>query len=228
MQINASSSNSINFIEQKKLNTSSSSFKESNTLDRADSFTSETISSISLLESNESIGMLQIAGATISQLQDSSGELQKLIDKYSFFTSQEVELSEKFEDITGKMLDIVDNTMLKDSQLFYTTHVFSSGSAKFKLTMANDYGIEDLNIANVEELSSFDTKLSSVKTQIDEIKKQIEIVNFNQMAALQKNSPLLDIKQNITIDESSLSIEDIKRAHDTNSLKDKLSYLLED
>ena len=228
MQINASSANSINFIEQKKSNTSSSNLKDNSFFDKKDSFVGKTSTSSSLLELNESLGMLQIAGDTILQLKSHSEELQKLTQKYTDFQSQKLELNEQFEKIAIKMLDIVDNTMIKDRQLFYTTHIFITGSQELELTMQNDYEIEDLNLLNDEEINVFDTKLINVEKQISEIKKQIEIANFNQMAALDKNSPLLDIKRNNTSYELELSVEDIKRAHDINSLKDKVGFLLAD
>jgi len=226
MQINASSANSINFIEQKKLNASSFNKTNNKNSDIEDSFLSKTISSIESLELNESLGTLQIAQSTVHKLKTNTQELQKLTEKFSFFQSQEIELSEKFENITINMLDIVDNTMVKDKQLFYNTHLFKSGSIEFKLTMENDYGIEDLNLTNSKKINDFEDKLSTVKNQIDEIKSYIELTNFNQMAALKNGSPLLDITKNSTNEKVTLNVEDIKRAHNTNSLIDKVDFLL--
>jgi len=92
--------------------------------------------------------------------------------------------------------------------------------------MENDYGIEDLNLTNSKKINDFEDKLSTVKNQIDEIKSYIELTNFNQMAALKNGSPLLDITKNSTNEKVTLNVEDIKRAHNTNSLIDKVDFLL--
>lgn len=228
MQINASSLNSINFIEQKKSNTSSLNEKDNSTLNQEDSFISKTTTTTSLLELNTSLGTLQVADNTLQQLQNKNQELQKLTEKYIDFPSQESELNEKFEEITVEILDIVDNTMVKDTQLFYTTHVFSMGSVELELTLQNDFGIEDFNLFSSEELKGFDTKIANVEKEIEGIKSQVELVSFNKMASLQSNSPLLDINRKINTEELVLNVEDIKRAHDINSLKDNVSFLLGD
>jgi len=228
MQINASSSNNINFIEQKKLNTSSVDLKKSTVLEEGDSFVSKASMSTTLLELNNSLSTLQMASNSLQKLKSNGEELQKLTQRYTLFQSQELELNEKFEEITIEMLDIVDNTMIKNKQLFYTTHSFKIGSQELEMSLKNDFGIEDLNLFNDEELKSFEINLSSVEKEIDGIKKQIELANFNTMASLDTNSPLLDVKRNMDHEEITVSVEDMKRAHNINSLKDKVSFLLSD
>jgi len=228
MQINASSANSINFIEQKKSNTSSSDLRNSTAPEKGDSFVNEASISTTLLELNDSLSTLQIASNTLLKLKSNGEELGKLTQRHTLFQSQELELSEKFEEITIEMLDIVDNTMIKNTQLFYTTHSFKVGNEELELSLKNDFGIEDLNLFNEDELKSFDANLSVVEKEVNEIKKQIELANFNTMASLDKNSPLLDVKRNIDYEKLTVNVEDMKRAHNTSSLKDKVSFLLSD
>jgi hypothetical protein len=118
--------------------------------------------------------------------------------------------------------------MIKNTQLFYTTHSFKVGNEELELSLKNDFGIEDLNLFNEDELKSFDANLSVVEKEVNEIKKQIELANFNTMASLDKNSPLLDVKRNIDYEKLTVNVEDMKRAHNTSSLKDKVSFLLGD
>lgn len=228
MQINASSANSINFIEQKKSTTSSISQKDRTTFHREDSFVGQTTPTTSLLELNSSLGTLQVADDALQQLQNKNKDLQKLTEKYMSFSSRETELNEKFEEITVEMLDIVDNTMVNETQLFYTTHLFNIGNEELELTLQNDFGIEDFSLLSIDELKGFNTKISNAKEEIVGIKNQIELVSFNKIASLESNSPLLDIKKDINVDELVLNAEDMKRAHNINSLMDKVSFLVSD
>ena len=228
MKIDGSSAHSINFIEQKKSNTSTS--QNNTTQNRVDTFEGKSITSVSLLESNESMAMLQIAHSSISKLQNGSEELQKLNEKFSFFSSEESMLNEKFEEISLSMQDIVDNTMFNDSGLFYAEHTLSIGSFEFKFSMVNETSIEDFALGESTEIDSFIDGLGSIKDNIDSIKTQIEVINFNHMAVLDSKNPLINIDANMfsqEIKELTPSIEELKQAHDTSLLKDKVSFLLD-
>ncbi|WP_024955462.1 hypothetical protein [Sulfurospirillum arcachonense] len=223
MKINGSSANSINFIEQKKSNTSYLKTANNTLKEPIDTFEAKTVFATNLLESNESVGILQTAEYSIKKLKNNNEELQKLTEKYEYFKSQKSELNEKFEEITINMLDIVDNTTFKDTQLFYTTHTFNSGNSEFSLALPNEYGIEDFSIDNRDELNTFSNKLEELTTKISSIKQNIEVAHFNQVAALNEHSPLLS-----QIENTILNKDDIQGAHDVSSLKDKLSFLLDD
>ncbi|HIP29694.1 MAG TPA: hypothetical protein EYG93_09490 [Sulfurospirillum arcachonense] len=228
MKIDGSSAHSINFIEQKKSNTSTP--EQNTTQNRVDTFESNSITSVSLLESNESIAMLQIAHSSISKLQNGGEELQKLNEKFSFFSSQESELNEKFEEISLSMQDIVDNTMFNDSGLFYAEHTLSIGSFEFRFSMINETSIEDFVLGNNMEVNSFIDGLGSIKENINSIKTQIEVINFNHMAVLDSKNPLINIEANMLSKEPiklTPNIEELKQAHDTSLLKDKVSHLLD-
>ena len=228
MKIDGSSANSINFIEQKQSNTSThKKYIEEN---RIDTFENKSISSMAILESNESMVMLQIAHSSIIKLQSSGEELQKLNDQFLFFQSQKSELHEKFEEITVSMLDIIDNTMFKDSGLFYVEHSLSIGNLKFDFSIVSENSIEDFELGSSEELDSFILSLGSIEDNILEIRKNIEVANFNQMAALDKNSSRININSSMFSNQDksfSLSTDDIKQAHNTSLLKDKVSFLLD-
>ncbi len=228
MKIDGSSANSINFIEQKYSNTSTN--KHDIQKNRTDTFESKSMNSMALLESNESMAMLQIAHSSIIKLQNSGEELQKLNDKFSFFQSQKSELNEKFEEITVSMLDIIDNTMFKDGGLFYVEHNLSIGDVKFSFSMVSENSIEDFELGSSEELDSFILSLGSIEDNILDIKRNIEVANFNQMAVLDKNSSRININASMFSNQNrslSLSTDDIKQAHNTSLLKDKVSFLLD-
>ena len=228
MRIDGSSAHSINFIEQKKSNTST--LQENSVPQRTDSYVRKSMSSIDLLESNESVAMLQVAHESIAKLQLNSSELKNLNEKFIFFQSQESELNEKFEEITGKMLDIVDNTMFKDRGVFYAQHTFGIGGSEFTLSMTNENSIEDFTLGSSEEIDGYSNGLQSIKQSITEIKNHIEIANFNQMATLHIESPLAHVDSSLFTKETqkpSINVENLNQAHDANLLKDKVSFLLD-
>ena len=229
MKIDGSSANSINFIEQKKSSTSAS--KQNLTQDRSDTFAGKVMSSTVLLESNESVAMLQIAHESIAKLQTSSEELQNLNEKFSFFQSQESELSEKFEKITIEMLDIVDNTIFRDRGLFYAQHILNIGDSEFILSMKNENSIEDFALGSQEEIDRYSNGLISIKESITQIRNYIEVANFNQIATLHVNNPLIHIESNILTKKTKkppvIGIDELKQAHNTSLLKDKISFLLD-
>ena len=228
MKIDGSNANSINFIEQKKSNASTPD--RDTTQNRVDTFIDKSLTSVPLLESNESMTMLQIAHSSIVKLEDSGEELKKLNAKFSFFQSQENELNEVFESTTLKMLDIVDNTMFNNSGLFYANHTLSIGTSEFSFSMINETSIEDFALGSSTEIESFINGLDSIKKDIHNIRSQIEVINFNHMAALNSKSPLINIEANMltkNIPQPSLHVDDIKQAHDTSLLKDKISFLLD-
>ena len=229
MKIDGTSANSINFIEQKKSNTSTP--KQESIPSRIDTFVGKSMSATVLLESNDSIGILQIAFNSITKLQDGSNELQKLNEKFLYFKSEESELNEKFEEIALEMLDIVDNTMFKDKGLFYAQHTLTIGNAEFSFSMINNDSIEDFTLGVDTNLDSFVKGLNSIKEEITQIKSYVEVASFNQMAVLHVNNPLSEIEPNMLSKEEkipSIGIDEIKQAHDTSLLKDKVSHLLED
>jgi len=220
MKIDGASAHSINFIEQKK-STASSSTKNSNIAQREDSFINKNLSSTPLLELNESLGMLQIANTSISKLEDSSKELQKLNEKFSFFQSQESEFSEKFEEISTSMLDIVDNTTFKDTALFYSQQTLNIENSEFSFSVLDRSAIEDFSLGNVHDIDDFTAKLQNIKDEISRINDYIKTANFNQVAVLNVDSSFLDF------DIFSLKSKEIEQVHDTNLLKDKMSFLLD-
>lgn len=229
MKIDGTSAHSINFIEQKKSNASTP--ERNLTLERTDTFVGKSMSSTALLESNESMAILQVAHKSITKLQTSGEELQKLNEKFSYFKTQESELITKFEEITGEMLDVVDNTMFKDRGLFYAQHTLSIGNSEFSFSMISNDSIEDFSLGVDTNIDSFIEGLNRIKDDITQIKNYVEVANFNQMAALHVNSPLADIEPDILSKEAkipSINIDEIKQAHDMNLLKDKVSHLLED
>ncbi|MDA7848284.1 hypothetical protein N8972_02215 [Sulfurospirillum sp.] len=228
MKIDGSNANSINFIEQKYSNTST--LEKNLTQDRTDTFVGKIMSSTVLLESNESVAMLQIAHESITKLQTNSEKLQNLNEKFSFFQSQKSELNEKFEKITVEMLDIVDNTMFRDRGIFYTQHTLNVGESEFILSMKNENSIEDFALGSQAEIEGYFNGLVNIKESISKIKNYIEVANFNQMAALHVNSPLTHIEPDTLTKETQLptiGVDELKQAHDINLLKDKMSFLLD-
>jgi len=216
MQINGNSGNNINFIEQKKSVHAPDLKKDiTNSLKSDELSLSTAVSPSSLLETNESITMLQVAFESIEKLQEGGEKLQK-------FTEQNIE----FESITESMLDIVDNTVFKETQLFFTNLTFSTGSSSLELSLSKDYGIEDLSVDNTDGFEKLEGILDQVKEEIQTIKQHLEIASFNKIASLNTTKPS-ELLLNKVNEEVALHVKDIGKAHDINILKDKISTLLD-
>lgn len=231
MKINGSSANSINFIEQKKSNTSKSQLENNKNEARGDIFSANSMPSPIHLNSNESMGLLQVALDSIDVLSSKNNDLQKLNEKFSYFTSQEDELKEKFDQISVDMLDVIDNTMFKDSGVFYAEHTLSIGSLEYNFSMLSDETIEDFVLGDSNAVDDFAIHLDSLKSGISTIKEQLEIANFNNVAVLHEHSPLINIDASMLTKKEEppiLSTYDIKQAHNVDLLKSRVDFLLED
>ncbi len=216
MQINGNSGNNINFIEQRKSVNALDVKKDiTNSLKSDELSLSSAISPSTLIQTNESITMLQVAFESIEKLEMSGEKLQK-------FSEPNIE----FEAITESMLDIVDNTVFKETQLFFTNLSFSTGSSSLELSLSKDYGIEDLSVNNTDGFENFKGVLSQVKEEIQTIKQHLETASFNKIASLSTAKPS-ELLLNKSSEEVALHVKDMSKAHNIDALKDKISTLLD-
>lgn len=225
MQINASSVNSINFLEQKKSNTSTSNTSQEKLQNYEDEFVGKTLSKNTFFESNDTIATLQVAYDSIINLKNNNTELQQLSERVQYFKSEEMELNERFEQTTENMLDIVDNTVFQDTQIFYSALNFTSGSYEFNLSLSENFNIEDFTLGDSESLKTFESNLKTLEEDILKVKNHFEVANFNNLASLHVEVPNLEesSQDNIILAKQSLG-----EAHDNELLRSKVLDLLKD
>lgn len=216
MKIDSNFANSINFIEQKKSN---SSFDKSISKSSVDRFEGRTLSSFCIEDINNSLGLLEVANESLTDLKQSSAYLKKLTEKNLLFPELSSELNEEFESMIGKVEDILDNTIYNQNQIFYKTHEFNIGGYSFKVNLLEECCIEDFSIEDKELVIRFENSLYDLSLKIKHTKDYLEVANFNKIASL----------NNERVDSSfpnKISKDELKGAHDENSLREKVDYLL--
>jgi hypothetical protein len=226
MKISGSFGNNINFIEQ-KTNTLKTSQSQSKISAETDTFTSKSSKTTNLGVYTESLGLIDIAYHSLSNLKESGKNLQELSEQFSL-TQESNSLHVEFEEGIEKMLDVIDNTIYNNTQIFYTNFSFSQTMPSFMLSEI--INIEDLNIQDKEGLEVFETKLYNLQEELTKTKEHLGIVSFNSLAAMSSNQEiskesLKELQSHLTQD---ISHEELLKAHNTELLKDKISSLLAD
>jgi hypothetical protein len=227
MKIGGSSGNNINFIEQKtnisKMNSKQSGEEISS---HSESLTSFSLSSSDMLTQNESLGILQTVQSSIDVLKEKNTLLQSIAEKYEYATSEKTSLSQEFEYVIEDMLSVVDSTIYNNMQLFYTNISFNQEQSVQSPMLSDIINIEDLSIEDKAGLNLFDTTLQSIEKDIKSSKEYTELVAFNSLAASSYKAYNTQNTDENTL-HVTLGTQELQRAHDVNSLKDKASFLLE-
>jgi hypothetical protein len=217
MKINGNFANNINFIEQKKSNSS----VDKHSLDeKVDTFDGKTLNSTLVEDINNSLAILEVANNSLESLKINGNELRKISEKTPLFPDKLDELSEKFDNIVQNIEDILDNTIYNQKQIFYTTHNFDIGGYSFNINFLEDCCIEDFSIDNKKVLDKFETTIEKLHVELKDTKTYLEVANFNKIASLNSKTDL------VKFDINKLSKNSIKEAHNINSLKSKIDFLL--
>lgn len=232
MRISGSLGNNINFIEQKSnISKEQKNQSDANITSHSDSFSTTQIASNEILTHNDSLGLLQVAQESISSLQGKNKNLKNLSQMFEGFVSDKTNLEKEFESVIEEMFDVVDGTVYNKTQLFYTNMSFSQMQAMPSFMMSDVISLEDLNIGDKDGLLMFEKKLTNLYEDLTKAKEFVQLVSFNTLAASSYSEVLLE---GFSLEKTQVEVkqaiykEDIQRAHDVNSLRDKVSSLLED
>lgn len=208
MKISGSLGNNINFIEQKTNNIKAKAIQSEGVKQtRVDSFDSQSISKIDFSSQNNFLGMLEVAAESIDKLKENSKTLYGLAEKFSFFESEQNNLSLQFDETIESMYTVVDSTVYEKTQLFYTNISFSSDKAMPSFMMSEIISIDDLSIENVDGLNVFEKKLDSLKDEIQSSQTYLQHASFNSLAALSYRDNIEEVKAEVTA-------QGLERAHD--------------
>lgn len=175
---------------------------------------------------NESIGMYQIADASIQAIQSGTDKLNDLSVRFNSATlgsEQKASLQKQFEDISTSMQDIAAQTTYNGQNLL---------SSNYGLNVS---GLGDLNIKDQEGIANFRENLSSLSSTISSqmnsasssITSSLTAMTNLSSANAQISEKSLDQKiAEISSDQIKLSSSVLTQIHQTSMMQQNISALL--
>jgi len=215
--------NGINFLEQARQKQNIAlervaaqrdiSGKDSANLLIADSLMSQLGSlSQGVQNSNEAVGMLQIADSAVSSLREGSDKLNQLAvrsNSASLNSSQQAMLKQEFDATKNAMMDIVDNTSYNGKSLFDQDMSISTGESSININLS-DISLEDVSIDSTESIKNLNELLDQTSSSIGSATNALNVTVANQMAAF---SNVANAKSNL--DESDI-VKDLMQINAQN------------
>jgi len=238
MKVSSSSNTQVlNLITQNKSQTDImlekiNATKELSGKDGANMVVSDTLASqiASLSQgvqnANESIGMYQIADASVQAIQSGTDKLNDLSVRYNSGTlgsDQKAILEKQFNEISSSMQDIVAQTTYNGQNLL-------SGNSGLSVSGVSDLTIKDQEgIANFREnLSSLSSTISSqMNNAVSTITTSLTAMTNLSSANAQISEKPLDQKiAEINSDQIKLSSSVLTQIHQNNMMQQNISALL--
>lgn len=226
-----------NNINQNKTNTQETlskigavrelSGKDSASLMIADSLNTQ-ISSLTqeIQNSNDMVGMMQIADSAVSELSKNSDTLNNLSIRYgngALNSDQKEMLQKEFSATVDTMKSVVDNTSFNGKSLL---------SSEFNLEVE---GMDDLSIENQESISTFQDALDTLNSQISGTTNVNEIGIANSLSAISNltssyaniSETPLDVKvTDLTANQIKLDASVMAQNHQQNISQQRIAALL--
>lgn len=231
MKISGNNGANINFIEQRSVTLKSAISKDtSNVQSISDRFEKTQISFTNFTQNNAALGVMQMAQSSLDALKEGARNLKQLHEKSTLFPEQKSDFQDTFEMQNESLLDIIDNTLFNEMQLFYTPFEFEVGSQKYDFALRSDFGIEGLSIDEIDGINELEENLEQMQEGLSTLQRLVEVASFNELASM-KDAQSLKVAQQLTLEKQekvSPNKEELTRAHDTQGLKEKLLILLGD
>ena len=234
---NSFSAQTTNYINQNKTNTEETlskigamrelSGKDNANLIIANSLNTQ-ISGLTqgIQNSNEVIGMMQIADSGVSELSKNNDKLNQLSIQYgndALNSDQKQMLVQEFQATKDAMSDIVETTSYNGKALL---------SSEFNLQVT---GLEELTIENQDDIASFQENLGSLHSEIGSVSNKNAVAIANSLSAV---SNLTSAYGNISEEPMNVKINDLEKNqiklessilaqnHQTDMLQQRISALL--
>lgn len=180
----------------------------------------------SIQNSNETVGMYQIADASLQAIQSGSEKLNELSVRYnsaSLNADQKAGLAGEFADITKAMQQMAQGSSYNGQSLL---------SENFGLDVS---GISELSITNQEGIQAFSQTVSTLSSTVGSRinAEQVSLTNsLSAMSALSSanaqisEQPLDQKISNLTNEEVKLNSALIAQAHQSTLMQQRISALL--
>jgi len=234
---NSFNTQTTNYINQNKTNTEETlskigavrelSGKDNANLMIANSLNTQ-ISSLTqeIQNSNETIGMMQIADSAVSNLSQSTDKLNELSTRNNnaaLNSDQKQMLSQEFQATKDAMQNIVDTTSYNGKSML---------SSEFNLQVN---GIEELSIENQDGIASLQDDLGTLSSEIGSVSNKNAVSIANSLSVVSNltssyaniSEEPMDTKIN-NLEKNQIKLESsiIAQNHQTDILQQRISALL--
>ncbi|WP_024955468.1 flagellin [Sulfurospirillum arcachonense] len=246
---NSFNSASTNYINQNKTNTEETlskigavrelSGKDSANLISADALSLQ-ISTLTqgIQNSNEAVGVLQIADAALSNISQNTSKLNELSVKSNnaaLNSSQKEMIQEEFNATKDAIQDIVDNTSYNGKSLFNESLSFETGSGTITIPSLSVDGLDSVSMSEQESIEDFANAISSLQSDVGSSSQEFGVSIANSLSAV---SNLTNSYENISEEPIDTKINDLEKNqiklessiiaqnHETQTLQQRVSALL--
>lgn len=213
--------------------------KDSANLMIADSLNTQ-ISSMTqgIQNSNEAIGMLQIADSTLQNLSQSADRLNELSvrqNNAALNSDQKAMLNQEFNATKEAMKDMVDNTTYNGKQLFGESMTFETGNSKVVVNALEVGDIDELDITDQSTIQQFVDSLSTTRSDIGSAMQKFEVGIANSLSAVSnltssksmiEESPMDEKINDLSSNKIKLEASMLAQAHKNDQLQKRISALL--
>jgi len=186
-----------------------------------------------LMNTNDSISMMQIADGTLSSLNDQTQKLSDLSVRYnsaSLNASQKQELAGEFNKTLDSMNQATQSASYNGQSLFDTTHTFGSSS----ISLGN-MSTSGLSIDNQEGISKYAQNVSQTQSDVGSMTNGListtntllEQISTTSAARSQiADTDMAKAIQEFQQSTLKLDVSQIAMAHQNNTLRQNIAQLL--
>lgn len=238
MQINSSfNTQTTNMLNQYKTNTDAilskiGATRELSGKDNASLVISDALASQistlgqSIQNSNETVGMYQIADASLQAIQAGTEKLNELSVRYnsaSLSSDQKTGLAGEFADITKAMKSMVEQTSYNGQSLLSSTFGLDVG------------GISELSVSNQEGIEAFSQNISTLSSTVGSQINGAQVSITNSLSALSaltsanaqiSETPMNQKISDVTNEQIKLSSSLMAQAHQNSLMQQRVASLL--
>ena len=188
--------------------------------------------------SNEAVGILQVADAALSNISKSSSKLEELSVRYNnaaLSTDQKNMLTQEFNATKQAMQDIVEETTYNGKALLNDSMSFETGAGVVSTGSLEVSGLDELSIEDQSAIQSFRENLNTTRSSVGSSMQQFAVSITNSLSAVSNltssasfmqesgmDTKINELNQNQTKLQSSI----LAQAHQSSLLQKRVSALL--
>ncbi len=190
-----------------------------------------------LMNINDGVSMMQIAGGTLNSLSEQTQTLSDLSVRYnsaSLNSSQKQELQGEFNRTTESMQQSINSTTFNGQALFGNHMTFSIGNESISTSLPN-LSTQSLSLEDSNSIDSFRDTLTQASSQVGSTTNEFISASDNLLTQITSNaaakSQISDVDLAKTISEyqqstNKLNMAQIAMAHQHDTLKQTIGRLL--